>query len=173
MEVKIRNSSIVIKLADLTEEAADAIVNAANTSLYHGGGVAEAIVRKGGRVIQEESDKVGHCPVGGAVVTTGGNLKARYVIHAVGPRHGEGDEEQKLKSATLNSLKRAEELGIESIAFPAISTGVYRFPVERCAPVMLGAVLDHLKEKTNLKKVVFCLYSETHRRVFEDTLRSF
>ncbi|NOZ76520.1 MAG: macro domain-containing protein, partial [Euryarchaeota archaeon] len=145
--------------------------NAANTSLWHGGGVAGAIVRKGGRVIQEESSRIGHCPVGGAVVTGAGKLKARYVIHAVGPKMGEGDEDRKLAQATESSLRRAEELAIESIAFPAISTGVYRVPVERCAPVMLGTAIEHLRRGTGLKKVVFCLFSREHYRAFEEALQ--
>jgi O-acetyl-ADP-ribose deacetylase (regulator of RNase III) len=172
MEVRIKDSILVVKQGDLTEEAAEAIVNAANSGLYHGGGVAGAILRKGGRIIQEESDRIGHCPVGEAVVTTGGRLKARYVIHAVGPRMGEGDEDRKLASATENSLKRAEELGIESIAFPAISTGVYRFPVERCAPIMLKTCIRHLEGDTKLKRVTFCLFSQEHLQVFRETLQA-
>src|SRR5512147_3269321 len=97
LDKKIGNTTIRLVSADLTERDVDAIVNAANSQLRHGGGVAGAIVRKGGRVIQDESDKIGFVPVGAAAMTTGGNLKARYVIHAVGPRMGEGDEDGKLK----------------------------------------------------------------------------
>src|SRR3974390_1132230 len=101
-EKKIGSTVLRLVSADLTERNVDAIVNAANSRLQHGGGVAGAIVRKGGRVMQGESDRIGHVPVGGAAITMGGELKARYVIHAVGPRMGEGNEDNKLKSA-INS----------------------------------------------------------------------
>ncbi|MEM4637114.1 MAG: macro domain-containing protein, partial [Nitrososphaerota archaeon] len=99
--LKIGETVIELIKGDITDLEVDVIVNAANSSLKMGGGVAGAILRKGGRVIQEECDKIGYCPVGGAVITSAGNLKARYVIHAVGPRMGEGDEDRKLRSATL------------------------------------------------------------------------
>src|SRR5574337_2117779 len=99
IEKKIGKATLRLVSADITERDVDAIVNAANSRLQHGGGVAGAIVRKGGRIIQEESDKIGYVPVGGAAITTGGKLQARYVIHAVGPRMGEGDEDNKLKKA--------------------------------------------------------------------------
>jgi len=106
----INNKTLTVVLGDITEEEVDAIVNAANSYLKHGGGVAGAIVRKGGKVIQEESDKIGYCPVGSAVYTSAGNLKAKYVIHAVGPQLGEGNEDEKLKSACNYFLKYVNEL---------------------------------------------------------------
>ncbi len=154
---------------DITELEVDAIVNAANSRLKLGGGVAGAIRRKGGPEIQRECDRIGYCPVGKAVITTGGRLKAKYVIHAVGPVYGEGEEEEKLRSATLNSLRLAEEHGVKSLAFPAISTGYFGMPKELCAKVMLKATLDYLKGSD--LDVVFCLYDDETYEVFERVLR--
>jgi O-acetyl-ADP-ribose deacetylase (regulator of RNase III) len=108
--------------------------------------------------------------VGGAVITTGGNLKARHVIHAVGPQMGEGNEDEKLENATLISLKVAEENYLKSLAFPAISTGIFGFPITRCAEIMLSTTMDHLKGKTSLEKVVFCLFGQEAFDVFKRTL---
>ena len=132
-----------LRRGDITDEAADAIVNAANTGLVHGGGVAGAIVRKGGQVIQDESDRVGRVPTGSAAITGAGKLPARFVIHAVGPVwRGQTPEESDrlLASATTAALEIARERGLESIAFPAISSGIFGFPKERCAQVMVEAV---------------------------------
>lgn len=170
MKRKIKNSILELVQGDLTEMETEAIVNAANEYLKHGGGVAGAIVKKGGRIIQEESDKIGYCPVGQAVMTSGGNLKAKYVIHAVGPRMGEGNEDEKLKNATLNSLKLADEKGIKSIAFPAISTGIFGYPIERCAKIMLANTIDYLKGETNIEKVIFCLYGKDSFETFKKEL---
>ena len=125
MQHEINDTIIELIRGDITECETDAIVNAANDRLILGGGVAGAIRKKGGPAIQEECNKIGGTFVGGAVITTGGNLKAKYVIHAVGPQMGEGDEDNKLKNATVNSLKVADENGLKSIAFPAISTGIF------------------------------------------------
>jgi len=109
--------------------------------------------------------------VGEAVVTGGGNLKASYVIHAVGPSYGEGDEDEKLRNATLNSLKRASERGMKSIAFPAISTGIFGFPKDRCAQIMLKTVSEFLEnQETNLERVILCLWSRDDLELFEKTL---
>ncbi|HUT47317.1 MAG TPA: macro domain-containing protein [Sedimentisphaerales bacterium] len=166
MKVKINNRVLELLDGDLTEMDTDAIVNAANARLILGGGVAGAINRKGGPKIQEECNKTGGTFVGGAVITTGGNLKAKHVIHAVGPRMGEGDEDQKLKNATLNSLKAADENHLKSIAFPAISTGIFGFPIGRCAEIMLKTTIDYLKGQTGLEKVVFCLFGRDSYEVF-------
>ncbi len=166
MKVKINNRVLELLDGDLTEMDTDAIVNAANTRLILGGGVAGAINRKGGPKIQEECNKIGGTFVGGAVITTGGNLKAEHVIHAVGPRMGEGDEDQKLKNATLNSLKAADENNLKSISFPAISTGIFGFPIGRCAEIMLKTTIDYLKGQTGLEKVVFCLFGRDSYEVF-------
>ena len=151
---------VEIVQGDITTMDTEAIVNAANAQLILGAGVAGAIRAKGGPSIQEECDRLGGTYVGGAVVTGGGNLKARYVIHAVGPRQGEGDEDRKLADATLNSLRRADEKGIKSLAFPAISTGVFGFPVKRAAELMLKTVKEYLGGETGLDRVVFCLYGQ-------------
>ena len=129
---------------DLTEERVDAIVNAASSQLAHGGGVAGAIVRKGGAVIQEESNRVAPVPVGETAVTSAGGLPARYVIHAVGPVWGEGDEDRKLYSAFYNSLQRAGDLGCTSLSLPAISSGIFGFPKDRCAKIFVDAVESYV-----------------------------
>jgi O-acetyl-ADP-ribose deacetylase (regulator of RNase III) len=172
MNVKINNSTLGLTEGDITEMDTDAIVNAANAQLILGGGVAGAIRNKGGPTIQAECDKIGGTFVGGAVITTGGNLKAKYVIHAVGPRMGEGDEDQKLKNATLNSLKVADQNNLKSIAFCAISTGIFGFPIERCAQIMLKNTIEYLNGQTGLQKVVFCLYGQSSYQVFEDQLKT-
>ena len=172
MKRKIRGSTLELVEADITEMETEAVVNAANAHLKHGGGVAGAIVRKGGKIIQEESDKIGYCPVGQAVITSGGNLKAKWVIHAVGPRMGEGNEDEKLRNATLSTLRLADERQIKSISFPAISTGIFGFPIDRAAKIMLETVIDHLKEETGLERVIFCLFGRESLEVFEKELKA-
>jgi O-acetyl-ADP-ribose deacetylase (regulator of RNase III) len=158
---------------DLTELAVDAIVNAANSGLQLGGGVAGAIRTKGGPSIQEECDRIGPIRVGEAVVTGGGGLKASFVIHAVGPVYGEGNEDEKLRAATLASLERATEKAMKSIAFPAISTGIFGFPKERCARVMLKAISEYLAGgETSLENVILCLWSEDDLELFEKIFAS-
>jgi O-acetyl-ADP-ribose deacetylase (regulator of RNase III) len=171
MKVDIGNTVLELLDSDITEMDTDAIVNAANAQLVLGGGVAGAIRQKGGPAIQQECDKIGGTFIGGAVITTAGKLKAKYVIHAVGPRMGEGDEDEKLKNATLNSLKRADKHNLKSIAFPAISAGIFGFPIDRCAEIMLRTTIDYLKAKTGLKKVVFCLFGNDSYAVFENQLK--
>jgi O-acetyl-ADP-ribose deacetylase (regulator of RNase III) len=171
MKVDIANSVLELIDGDITEMDTDAIVNAANSMLIMGGGVAGTIKRKGGPAIQQECNKIEGTFVGGAVITTGGKLKAKYVIHAVGPRMGKGDEDNKLKNATLNSLKLADEHNLKSITFPAISAGIFGFPIERCAEIMLRTTIDYLKGKTGLKKVVFCLFGKESYSVFETALK--
>ncbi|MDH5390731.1 MAG: macro domain-containing protein, partial [Candidatus Bathyarchaeota archaeon] len=150
MKIKINKTILELTKGDITDLDTDAIVNAANTALQLGGGVAGAIRRKGGPRIQEECNKVGGTHVGGAVITTGGNLKAKYVIHAVGPRHGEEHEDEKLKDATLNSLILADKNNLKSIAFPAVSTGIFGFPKDRCATMMLSTTIAYLEGPTKL-----------------------
>ncbi|WXG46847.1 MAG: macro domain-containing protein [Candidatus Atabeyarchaeum deiterrae] len=170
-ELSIKGSVIRLVTGDITELDVDAIVNAANSYLKMGGGVAGAILRKGGRRIQDECDRIGYCPVGSAVITTGGDLRAKYVIHAVGPRNGEGEEEDKLRNATLSSLKLADKYDLKSTAFPAISTGIFGFPGDRCARVMVPTVKSYLlNERTSLKLVVFCLYDKDTSRIFKTEL---
>ncbi len=171
MKVKISKSVLELLGGDITEMQTEAIVNAANSMLIMGGGVAGAIRRKGGLSIQVECFKIGRTPVGKATITTGGKLKAKYVIHAVGPKMGEGNEDEKLKNATLNSLKLADENNIKSISFPAISTGIFGFPIERCAKIMLQTAIDYLNGPTGLEKVVFCLFGQDSYKVFEKQLK--
>jgi putative ATPase len=138
---------------DITEEEVDAIVNAANEQLAHGGGVAGAIVRAGGYEIQEESRQWvrehGDVPTGGAAITGAGSLKARHVIHAVGPVWGMGNEEALLAGAVKSALALAEEKGLQSISLPAISTGIYGFPKPLGAQVIVGAVQEYLDEHSD------------------------
>jgi O-acetyl-ADP-ribose deacetylase (regulator of RNase III) len=171
MNVKIAGRTLELVEGDITEMETDAIVNAANAQLILGGGVAGAIRKKGGPEIQADCDKIGGTFVGGAVITTGGKLKARHVIHAVGPRMGEGGEDEKLRNATLNSLKLADENHLKSITFPAISTGIFGFPIQRCAEIMLAAAIEHLQGNTGLERVVFCLYGRDNYDVFTRQLR--
>jgi len=159
---------------DLTHRDVDAIVNAANSHLKHGGGVAGAIVRKGGQVIQDESDRIGFVPVGHAAITGAGRLPAKFVIHAVGPHMGEGDEDNKLKSAVKSSLQLASEKKFSSISFPAISSGIFGFPKDRCAKILVDEALNFLKTHpgSSLKEVEFCVYDDEtlahFRREFEN-----
>jgi O-acetyl-ADP-ribose deacetylase (regulator of RNase III) len=171
MEFKINEKAIYLIKGDITQSDCEAIVNAAGPSLVLGGGVAGAIARAGGPEIQRECQQIGRIKVGEAVVTTAGRLKARYVIHAVGPKMGEGKEDEKLKKATLNALKRAEEKEIRTLAFPAISTGIFGFPIERCAKIMLETTVTYLKGKTKLSKIYFFLFDEKALKVFESTMR--
>jgi len=150
----------------------EAVVNAANTHLRLGGGVAGAIRTRGGPAIQEECDRLAPIEVGEAVITGGGNLKAKYIIHAVGPVNGEGDEEAKLARATLSSLQIASDRKILSLAFPAISTGIYRFPLQKCSQIMLRLTLDFLKKNGYPREIVFCLYGAEAYEVFRKTLAS-
>lgn len=149
----------------------DAIVNAANSHLQHGGGVAGAISSLGGPQIQKESDAIGYVPVGQAVVTGGGKLPARYVVHAIGPRMGEGDEDEKLRSATVSSLERAEELKVESLAMPAISTGIFGYPMDRCARIMLTVIRNFEPRAQSLKRVVLCLHGQAAFDTFHKAMQ--
>jgi len=166
----VKNSLIKIVQADITDLDTDVIVNAANAQLILGGGVAGAIRRTGGSTIQEECNKIGGTFVGGAVITTGGNLKAKFVIHAVGPRMGEGDEDSKLTNAVLNSLKLMDEHELKTVAFPAISTGIFGYPIDRCAKMMIFSVKKYLAGETQIKEVIFCLYSNSDYEVFNREL---
>jgi O-acetyl-ADP-ribose deacetylase (regulator of RNase III) len=159
-EYRSGDKTVRLVQGDITERATDAIVNAANSYLQHGGGVAGAIVRKGGQIIQEESDRIGFTPVGHAVLTSAGSLPAKFVIHAVGPRLGEGDEENKLKNAVLHSLLLASQKGLRSISMPAISSGIFGFPKDRCAKILVGESLAFLEEQTgsSLQSIEFCIY---------------
>jgi O-acetyl-ADP-ribose deacetylase len=157
-QVRVKGTLLRLLTGDLTESTADAIVNAANARLQHGGGVAGAIVRNGGRIIQEESNLIGYVPVGQSALTSGGRLKARFVIHTVGPQWGEGDEEQKLRSAVTSTLRLASEKAFSHIAMPAISAGIFGFPKERCAQIIVGTLVAFVStQKTTLQTIDICL----------------
>jgi O-acetyl-ADP-ribose deacetylase (regulator of RNase III) len=168
-EHKIQDKVIRLVQGDITERDLDAIVNAANSYLQHGGGVAGAIVRKGGRIIQDESDKIGFTPVGSAVITGAGKLRAKFVIHAVGPRMGEGDEDNKLKQAVLNSLMLASQKKLRSVSLPAISSGIFGFPKDRCARILVGESADFMKKQkeSSLEVIEFCIYDEVTLSYFK------
>jgi O-acetyl-ADP-ribose deacetylase (regulator of RNase III) len=169
IEKKINAKTIRLVSADLTERDIDAVVNAANSRLQHGGGVAGAIVRKGGRIIQDESDKIGFVPVGHAAITTGGKLKARFVIHAVGPMMGEGDENNKLKRAINSVLTLASEKKLTSISVPAISAGIFGFPKDQCAKILVGEAAAFLKSTpaSSLELVEFCIFDREAHAFFK------
>lgn len=162
MQVQIGNALLELVEGDITQQDTEAIVNAANEQLRVGGGVDGAINRAGGPKIQEEARQIGYCPTGQAVITTGGDLKAKYVIHTVGPifrdgRHGEPDL---LASAYRESLKLASARGLTSLAFPSLSTGVYGYPVADAARVALKTVKDYLAEHPEIKLVRFVLFGK-------------
>jgi O-acetyl-ADP-ribose deacetylase (regulator of RNase III) len=163
-------ATIVLRQGDLTDADVDAIVNAANNDLKLGGGVAGAIRVKGGPAIQQECDKIGPIVLGEAAITGAGRLRARHVIHAASMRLGESTSEANLRAATRNSLKRADEGSLKTIAFPAIGTGIAGFPIERCAQVMLEEVRTHLGGPTTLERIDFVLFDRRSLEVFERTL---
>jgi O-acetyl-ADP-ribose deacetylase (regulator of RNase III) len=163
-------AKIVLQQGDITDAAVDAIVNAANTRLQLGAGVAGAIRRKGGPTIQQECDQIGLVSLGEAALTGGGQLKARYVIHAASMHLGGLTSEGSLRDATIDSLKRAAEKQLTSMAFPAIGTGVAGFPLSRCAQVMLEEVRKHLSGPTTLERVLFVLFDAPALKAFEQTL---
>ncbi|HWX39007.1 MAG TPA: macro domain-containing protein [Candidatus Sulfotelmatobacter sp.] len=158
---------IVLLQGDLTEMDVDAVVNAANNDLQLGGGVAGAIRRKGGEAIQRECDAIGSIPVGGAAITSGGNLRARHVIHAASMQLGGATTARALRSSTAHSLRIAAEKGLRSIAFPAVGTGIAGFPVSECARIMLREAVEHLKRLTSLEKIYFVLFDASALAEFE------
>lgn len=159
---------IEIIRGDITESDCAAIVNAANNELKLGAGVAGAIRRKGGPSIQEECDRIGPIKVGEAAITGGGNLKARYVIHAASMGFSHPTTAESLHSSTLASLRLCVKHKIESIAFPALGTGVSGFPVQECARIMLAAVKEHQQQNEYPQRVQFVLWDEETRRLFQD-----
>ena len=161
--------AIELVQGDITEQEVDAIVNAANSSLLGGGGVDGAIHRAGGPAILDECRRLGGCETGDAKATTAGDLPARYVIHTVGPvwNGGEHGEDELLASCHRRSVEVAAELGCRTVAFPAISTGVYRFPVERAARIALAATQEALERHPEIELVRFVLFSDEHLRAFE------
>lgn len=168
----VAGAALSLRQGDLTEERVDAIVNAANEHLSHGGGVAGAIARRGGPSIQRESDAVGYTPTGTAAITGAGALPVRYVIHAVGPvwnQQEEAESDRLLASAVQAAMELASARGLHSVAFPAISSGIYGFPKERCARVMLSAAVEFLGDNKGEPPgdVRFVVVDAPTRRAFE------
>lgn len=160
-------AKISLRQGDLTDADADAIVNAANNQLMLGGGVAGAIRIKGGPAIQNECDRIGPIALGEAAITGAGRLRARHVIHAASMRLGESTSEANLRAATRNSLTRANENALKTLAFPALGTGIAGFPIERCAQVMLEEVRAHLSGPTTLERIDFVLFDRRSLEIFE------
>ena len=171
MAVRMNDTLLELLEGDITELQVDAIVNPANEDLQLGGGVAGAVREKGGASIQDECDRIGGTPVGTAVMTGAGTLKAKQVIHAVGPRMGEGDEDRKLAAAVRAALALADRNGQRTIAIPAISTGVFGYPVDRCARILLTEVHRYLQGGTKLERVVVCLHGKQKYQTFRNELR--
>lgn len=171
MQTTLGSTVVETLKGDITELAVDAIVNPANEALLLGGGVAGAVARRGGPAIQEACRRIGGTPVGTAVITTGGELPARHVIHAVGPRWGEGQEASKLRGAIVAALGVAEAEGLTSLAFPAVSTGIFGYPLQAAAEVIVGAIRDHLTAReSSLRRVVLCLFDDAALHAFEGEL---
>jgi O-acetyl-ADP-ribose deacetylase (regulator of RNase III) len=174
MQVRLHNILVEIITGDLTDLKVDAIVNAANTRLQLGTGVSGVILLKGGPKIQEECDLIQFCEVGSAVITWAGDLPARYVIHAVGPRLGEGQEKQRLASATRAAINLAEINRLQSLAFPALSTGVFGYPMEAAARVILEEIIVATFDEDihHIKRIIVCLYDEHGYGIFATELES-
>lgn len=169
-ERRIGPARLRLVRGDLTSLAADAIVNAANDRLWMGGGVAGAIKRRGGAEIEEEAVRRGPLPVGEAVATGAGRLAARYVIHAVTMGQDLTTSERDIRAATRSALRVAETLGLRSVAFPALGTGVGGFPLDRAAAAMVEEAAAHLRAGSGLAEVVFCLYDERAYAAFAAAL---
>lgn len=176
-QLQIGKAILSLAQGDITRQEVDAIVNAANSSLMGGGGVDGAIHRAGGPAILQECklirEKSGRCPTGQAVITSGGNLKARFVIHAVGPvwHGGSANEAALLASAYSHCLKLAFEAKVSSIAFPSISTGAYGFPVSLASVIALNTVKDFLRQDTSINNVRFVLFDAHTYGTYQDSLQ--
>lgn len=164
--------NVTLVKGDITKLIVDAIVNAANSALLGGGGVDGAIHRAGGPTIMEECRKIGNCPTGKAVITSAGNMPAKYVIHTVGPiwSGGNNHEEELLKSAYKNSLNLALEYGIKSIAFPNISTGVYGFPKEKAAKIAIETTMNFLQSEESEIEVMFVCFDDNNYSFYKKYL---
>lgn len=173
MQVQINESILEIVEGDITQQDTEAIVNAANEQLRVGGGVDGAINRAGGPAIQQEARQIGYCPTGQAVITTAGNLKAKYVIHTVGPvyRGGSHGEKELLASCYRESLKLASARGIKSLAFPSISTGIYGYPLQEAARVALATVSEYLQEHPEINRVRFVLFGPQAYEIYMEAIK--
>ncbi len=177
---KIENTQIELIKGDITSLDVEAIVNPANNALMHGGGLAAAIVHRGGQIIQQESKKIGYVPTGSAVYTQGGHLKAKHIIHAVGPRYkdGKSGEKEKLENAVKSALDIAVKLKLKSVALPAISSGIFGYPIEESSKIILDSIVNFLETRENeksersLEKVIVCLYDDKTFKEFEKVFKS-
>ena len=163
-QIELWNGKVMrLVKGDITSRAIDVVINASNSNLKHGGGVAAAIVRKGGQIIQKECDKIGFVPVGSVAITTRCRLPCKAVIHAVGPRMGEGNEDMKLRSTIRASLLLASERKFRDISFPAVSSGIFGFPKDRCASILIDESMNFLlfagddRRDSTLEIVEFCI----------------
>jgi O-acetyl-ADP-ribose deacetylase (regulator of RNase III) len=172
MEQTINTSTFILTRGDIARESTDAIVTAANSRLAGGGGVDGAVHRAGGPTILAACRKIGGCPTGHAVITTAGNLRSRCVIHAVGPRYDDGKKKEAvlLRSAYHESLRLASTHHLKSIAFPAISTGTYGYPLREAAQIALQTTIDYLKEHQDIQLVKFVLYDQSTYDIFAKEL---
>lgn len=173
METKINSAVLTLVVGDITMENTDAVVNAANEGLRGGGGVDGAIHRAGGPEIMAQCRQIGFCRTGQAVITTGGNLRAKYVIHTVGPiyRGGVKGEAALLKSAYLESIRLAAARGLKSVSFPSLSTGAYGYPLDEAAHIALKTIIDYLKENPGIELVRFVLFDQRIYDAFADELK--
>lgn len=168
MSLKIESTEIEVMQGDITLLDVEAIVNPANTFLMHTGGLAAQISKRGGMMIQQESKKIGNVQTGSAVITTGGNLKAEHVIHTVGPRYkdGKSGEADKLASAVNAALDIAHKKKLKSLAIPAISSGIFGYPIAESSKIIVDTIVEYFnakkkaKEETTIEKVILCLFDE-------------
>lgn len=176
MEVMVNKTKLILVKGDITRQGTDAIVNAANSGLLGGGGVDGAIHQAGGPSIMEECKQIrakqGGCPTGEAVITTGGHLRAKYVIHTVGPiwEGGNANEPELLRSCYRNSLSLARAHGLKTISFPSISTGVYGYPVSRAAVPALGAIMEFINAQDGFDEVWMVLFSDHDYETYKSIL---
>jgi len=177
-QIELQNGKIIrLVKGDITSRDVDAVVSASNSNLKHGGGVAAAIMRKGGQIIQEESDKIGFVPVGSAAITNCGKLPCKAVIHAVGPRMGEGGEDVKLRGAIRASLLLASERKFRDISIPAVSSGIFGFPKDKCAAILVSESLNFLlcgdddERGSTLEIVEFCIMDSDTLKEFKSQFR--
>lgn len=179
MEARINQTIVEVIKGDITKSPLDSIVNAANTSLLGGGGVDGAIHRAGGKAILDECiqirNKQGNCPVGGAVITTGGNLKAKFVIHTVGPvwNGGNNNETEKLKNCYINSLNLALDHHLKSISIPNISTGIYRYPKHEAADIAIQTVIEFVNNNASISHVQFVCFDDENYEIYQNKLTTY
>lgn len=164
-------TKVYLRKGDITEMDVDAIVNSANSELILGSGVAGAIRRNGGPTIQEECNRIGIIPLGEAIITGAGNLKAKCIIHAAGMSLGTWANHRSIRNAVHNSLRLAKEKKVKTIAFPAIGTGIGAFPIDKCAEIMFDEILKHIKDAIPLEAIYFVLYDDKSYKAFEEKFK--